>query len=392
MSDYSSDDSYDYTSWILYPEEMKPAEWGWPDDLRGRVLAFLFKAMSIDEEWSVKEESGFTWWPFRLAQRVTVSPEIEFEGMRGVRVVVETDVGTGAPTDPRLRTPDDPLADFLATYNTASSLSAFARHLDGQITLAASMIVHPDTERWVPRTLMGIMGIQAFEAGEASDGLGLLLPEPAYSAHPTSGQRTVPDELVDGVVKVLEFAAAAPLPGLEVFQPLADMLNEGGCMSFADDAGLSAEIPFGSETSLLQVTTDIEHGRYGRGVSIVLHVPCPEKIPGVDPLDSGWLVDLLNRRASSLSADGDLGHHLGGWIPGRVEGTVSCVVFLPNALSSNNEVFNIALGQAAVAAQLSREFGELMTGPGPSKTAVERALELGLVRGAGLGLERGHEA
>lgn len=43
-------------------------------DIGLQMLDSLVDQMMIDEEWSVRRERGFTWWSYRLAQHVEVSP------------------------------------------------------------------------------------------------------------------------------------------------------------------------------------------------------------------------------------------------------------------------------------------------------------------------------
>jgi hypothetical protein len=50
-------------------------------DFVEEVLRFLTARMQIEAEWAVQEQTSFTWWPHRLAQRVWVAPPREFQGV-----------------------------------------------------------------------------------------------------------------------------------------------------------------------------------------------------------------------------------------------------------------------------------------------------------------------
>lgn len=34
------------------------------------AVEYLFKALQVDEEWSIRRPRGFTWWSYRLAQHI----------------------------------------------------------------------------------------------------------------------------------------------------------------------------------------------------------------------------------------------------------------------------------------------------------------------------------
>src|SRR5437588_1180429 len=52
----------------------------------------LYKQMQIDQPWSTREERGFTWWGYRLAQHVTAEEPVS-EGQRICSTVrISTDV------------------------------------------------------------------------------------------------------------------------------------------------------------------------------------------------------------------------------------------------------------------------------------------------------------
>lgn len=43
-------------------------------DIGLRLLDSLYEQLMIDDEWAVRRERGFTWWSYRLAQHIEVSP------------------------------------------------------------------------------------------------------------------------------------------------------------------------------------------------------------------------------------------------------------------------------------------------------------------------------
>ena len=64
------------------------------------VVRFLYDSMYVDDEWSTRDEAGFTWWGHRLAQRIAVEPGMEHRGWTVERVTVETDLVRGLTWGP----------------------------------------------------------------------------------------------------------------------------------------------------------------------------------------------------------------------------------------------------------------------------------------------------
>ena len=68
----------------------RPAEWDVAHDAGLQVVEFVYRTMRIDEEWSIREPRGFTWWGHQLAQRVWAEPARLSE--------VQTPHNVGGPT------------------------------------------------------------------------------------------------------------------------------------------------------------------------------------------------------------------------------------------------------------------------------------------------------
>ena len=54
------------------------------------VLGYLHKTMLIDEQWTIREPLGFTWWLHSLPQRVWVEPLPALPDPPVVRIQAET--------------------------------------------------------------------------------------------------------------------------------------------------------------------------------------------------------------------------------------------------------------------------------------------------------------
>jgi hypothetical protein len=66
------------------------------DDIGLSAVDGLFQSMQIDE-WSVREERGYTWWGKDLAQRVTATEPEEDDGCVLSTVTVQTEVLADVP-------------------------------------------------------------------------------------------------------------------------------------------------------------------------------------------------------------------------------------------------------------------------------------------------------
>ena len=68
-------------------------------DVGLEAIQFLYSLLRIDDEWSVREPRGFTWWAGDYAQRVWAEPCVEDLGIWLSRLVAETVLVTNARAD-----------------------------------------------------------------------------------------------------------------------------------------------------------------------------------------------------------------------------------------------------------------------------------------------------
>jgi hypothetical protein len=59
-------------------------------DVALEAIQFLYSLLRIDDEWSVREPRGFTWWAGDYVQRVWAEPCVEDQGIWLSRLVAET--------------------------------------------------------------------------------------------------------------------------------------------------------------------------------------------------------------------------------------------------------------------------------------------------------------
>jgi hypothetical protein len=345
--------------------------------LRGHLLGRFYRTLSIDAEWCEWTVDGFRWWPFRLAQRISVTEDADFDGITAVRLVVETDVSREVPETPQVHRELDRL-------NREATLSALARHDDGRVTLSASMVPHPQNLDWMWLPAAQCAGLQPQEAARAAAVLTGLGAKPAESGHPVMGEREEQDEMNYGAMTIVWQRQFMDLYLESAWERLAAYLNEQGIGAVGDNEGLMAEIPFGSWSSLLRILSPIDHPRFGKGVLCLLSLPVGEDVRSVVGYGPEDVAKQLNLRSSSRVLRTNGLHCLGAWVYDDLTDSVTQATFLPAGICSPEVAYYIGYAIAAQALELGRELGPTLVGQAPPKTAFERLGRAVLRRSSGV--------
>lgn len=317
-------------------------------DVGIRLIESLYSQLMIDEQWSVRRDRGFTWWSYRLAQHVEVSPPFESFGVDVCRVRVWTDMVD--EVDPATNP-----AEILQPFNMQTLLSALVWDEDAATILECSTaVIHDENFEWLSRTLATAAILQNAGAHNRARGFAeMTRGVPAATVHPSSGERPDMDEILDvaqGIVlegqQPSRFAGAR-FHGVEQF--LADM----GFPGSADGASLTCEVPFSGsapvgalsvergdhlQTSMVRVFTDVPHPEAGSGALMLMRLPIS---PSVD--DTLLIVNALNK---AVALGESLAHLLGTWCadPTTTDGqTVAYCCFVPNVLSQWVRLENLVL-------------------------------------------------
>lgn len=297
------------------------------------VLRFVYDSMRIDEEWSVREDRGFTWWGHQHAQRVWVEPGFDDEGIVVYRLRVETEVVRHIDFD-------GPQLELVNAFNMLAVTSALVpAPADTVLRYAASMWVHAGSVAWVANLLKSVVAIQAVHAESQGELLAKALGggTPAISAHPASGVRPTPDAMLS-VMGVITGAGSEPSwwAGPEMQAALTSLGQmPSTLLATGDERGLTAEFPHPAGTSLLQAKADEPHPALGNGMLVRLSLP--------DRLDDsdgpGWAAEMNRRELNSLVR----AHSIGAWV--IRSGTPTHVSFYPNFVKypDDGELFNLLL-------------------------------------------------
>ncbi len=312
-----------------------------------RTVHDIFEQLQVDEQWSQWSDRGFTWWAYRNAQRVWAEEPREEEGFSLSTVHVETEVLRGMPTEALDRRAFDLL---LGVAMQEASLSAFVIR-DDTVMLHMCAHVHDEIQRWMSQVLQMGAVLQIVAADERDDALTSILNEgpngfavePAVSAHPISGERQTPDEML-GAVDELPMRDR-PWGDQDEFEQVAEILNRGGMLATTGDRALTAEIPFGpnggpaaagGDSHMLQAMDQDRGERLGHGLRMRLQL---RRWPEIDGRQ------IFAPELSEMEADGLSGVHLlGSWATAPVtEATPSFTCWLPSVLHRPGLLANLVM-------------------------------------------------
>jgi hypothetical protein len=158
------------------------------------IVNRLAAAWTVDPEWATPVDGGFRWWAHRLEQRITVT-ERPFgdpdDGMTEALLRAETTVLRDVPDQ-------DAAVNLLAGINQRSGTFAFCCRPERRAVVAVSTAAmvgwYEPTFHWFSHAAM----VQLVQAEHWAEGLAAELgAQPAVSAHPDSGPRPEPDEMLD---------------------------------------------------------------------------------------------------------------------------------------------------------------------------------------------------
>ncbi|OBK86348.1 hypothetical protein A5648_05870 [Mycolicibacter sinensis] len=319
-----------------------------------QMLDHLYDKLMIDEQWSVRRERGFTWWGYRLAQHIEVSPPIRSHDLDVCIVRIWTEVARDVDpaTDP---------AELLAAVNMQSTMSALVWDpKTATITECCTAVVHAENAAWLWKILMTAAVLQNTAAHSRAHAIADACGgTPAASNHPTSGERPELDDMLNSPEHVI-----APVGAEEsrftgaLAEGLGKFAWEMGWYGSSDETGIVCEVPYtgnrplilqdahapdtARETALVRIFTDQPHPEFGNGALVLMQLPVN---PGAE--ESTKLANRLN----IIESHGDLSTPLlGAWCPDMSredhDGLAFCS-FLPNVLARPGLLENQIVYQAA---------------------------------------------
>lgn len=283
-------------------------------DVGPQVMKFLFDALKIDDAWAVHEPRSFTWWAHRLAQRVWAEPVRSSYDHDVVRIHAATAVLRGVSDTPDLRA-------RLATTNRFISLGALvASQVGDRIILHSAACFHAKNLPWLQPLFLAAVGIQVADAHIKADGLARLLGgEPDVSAHPRSGARAEPDEILGVIETVIAPGGNGASPWTEGdFKATSEMRPRPWVLATSGAGGMTAEFPFmgdlpagiapSLQTALLTASSTDRHPQLGRG--LLLRLQLPFNVSKEQGSNLAWMLNALETTSETNA------HRLGAWCLG----------------------------------------------------------------------------
>lgn len=338
-------------------------------DVGTEVVDAIYKQLSVEDDWSVRRPRGFTWWSYRMAQHVDVSPPVHDRGLDLCNLTVRTDVvrDVDPATNP---------APVLASLNSQSTLNAFVWDpADATISLRCATTVHQDIASWIYFFLATAAILQnelahshVVELANACGGV------PAGSGHPDHGVRDEPNSSMSVPARMITPAGGEPskfvgaaCTGLEQF--LVQLADVKGWYGNVDAQGATVEVPYSGdrpavfqdrasadtrlETALVRIFTDVPHPEFGNGALLVTQLPVSP-----EPDRAAILANELNLAESAGGFDAP--PLFGAWVPDPFSdgNGLAFNSFLPNFLAMGGILNNWMVYQATRAQFARRSLGE----------------------------------
>lgn len=313
------------------------------DDLGLAAIEAIREALSVDDEWALDDDRGFTWWAGDLAQFVWSDAPLNDDGIVIWRLHARTDLvrDVGDAAD----------SELLSRLNALSPLSCLAFHPTEARTLqlVSSVYVHEESLEWVTSLFQLATAFQVADAHAIAHALAdALQGEVAATVHPERGRREEPDEMLSVVDALPLREGGSRFAGAEL-EGLAQTLMAGpSVLATSDRDRLSAEFPFRDRTSLLQIETRDLHPRLGAGVRMTLTLPSLPRT--TDPAEEALELNGLELRDLTRA------HLLGGWcLTPEEEPSIAFHAFFPNAAYRPGVLTNLALSMAMRAAWVNEQ-------------------------------------
>ncbi|MDN5942237.1 MAG: DUF4339 domain-containing protein [Nitrospira sp.] len=248
------------------------------------VLNFLRDSLGIDSEWMIEEPMGFTWWPYRLTQRIWAEP-LPSQELSMVCVIAETPILTKVKNLEKA-------GAVVNALNKFASLNTYVWNQEtGRLSVRCSALMTEENVGWLRSFLFGAVGIQVADAHVKADQelASLLWTDTEPSFHPTQGPRKMAAEILSIVESVFVPDGCKESPFTRAdFSELQLMTPSPSTMTNSSETGATAEFPFygqepallrwlkrrsGVTSALLQIESRIRHPQLGSGALLKLTLP-----------------------------------------------------------------------------------------------------------------------
>lgn len=284
---------------------------------------------------------GFSWWPGDFCLKARANWH-DGETDKAVRIRIDTDFIRKLDVSKQdnwsflssmghcytstyawLHMPTDP--------QDVASVEVYEAFVPDRLWLSTTAYVREETASWLPEFVARMASLQPINAQiYAGELAGVLRAEPDVSISP-SGPRASIDEILYVLPDVFAPAGREPSrwTGSEEFVNFAEKWGQSdNCFGIGDMSSLTLETPFGSDSALVRLLTDVAHPQLGNGLLVTLQLPM---------LNGAREIAKLTNELNFLEAVSWTGFPLFGcWHSREVGNGVMAAfsMFVPNALYS----------------------------------------------------------
>lgn len=192
-----------------------------PNHVTEQVLDTLIQRWSIDEEWLLRSDHGFSWWGCPLQQRITVEGPRNVGGLETYHLTFEVPIFDVSEVDPAALSALTPL------LNRAWNVGMFLVE-DGVLKLCGRTYFMEDTAPYRTNQV-ATAALVAYEYALAKmtdlvphgSELGIGAARMAAHHHPTQGPRQDLDEMLSIIDAVIKPSGEMPMP--DTHRPDMDM-------------------------------------------------------------------------------------------------------------------------------------------------------------------------
>lgn len=242
-------------------------------DLGSAILAELRHVVDPVGAWSQEEESGFSWWPGELRQKITCTMSDQGDGAPVYALKAETDMVRDI-----LATPEQLYRGLVALGVDAALAAPVSYSKEAKVRLCTCLLISDRTKALLRPLFWMASGIQVAEAHTLAGAFAKSLSgKPDVSAPPGRSQRSKPDEILQIIEQMIWPEGQGPSvwlgPG-EFSYSLDSLKEEGGTPLRSDDAGFSCEFPFGKDgKAVIMASAAARNPRMGSGLHITTTLP-----------------------------------------------------------------------------------------------------------------------
>lgn len=306
------------------------------------IIEWLYSEhLRVDEEWSYRLPTGFTWWADDYAQTVEfLGEETGPSGETGYLLCVRTELLRDLDLTPAA------LDQLSGLPMRCAAMAGPVYDVEARMAdLWSTVRVTDDNGHWMRHVLGAAAVMQLAEARLLAPMLAEAAgAQPATSEHPESGRRTVPDQMAFAA-SVLTGTGDEPCAWSQA--EFLDVAAEAGSDVSAVGTVLTAEFPFGDQTSACRISGDQQHPLYGSGLLVLQGFPVP-----ADSESEGVKL-ALSLNAAALTRE-QIGYGLGSYV--YADGAIHFSEFVPNALHKPGLLRNLYSSCAARAQRMAALF------------------------------------